>query len=89
MDESQRDRRNSGWPDWAVALLLAEAAALFIALATTLVPGRLGSTWSPADLLEAHPSTLERVAASLLLLNLILGIAGAAAWIGMRRKGPR
>lgn len=85
MSDSEESGPGGGVPDWAAALLLSEAAALLIALATALVPGRSGSTWSPADVLYENPSLLQRVVASFVLLNVVLGVLGTGAWFLVRR----
>lgn len=86
MNDSEGSERQQRLSDRTVAIVLAEATALLIALATTLVPGRTGSTWSPADVVFEDPSFVERVAASFLLVNMVLLVLGAATWILVRRS---
>lgn len=73
--------------DWAAVAFLSEAAALLIALAMAFIPGRGGTTWSPADLLWEAPGQLVRVLATFLLVNMLLAVLALGAWGAVRRGG--
>jgi len=62
-----------------------EAIALGIALATPLTPSKTGSTWSPANFFSTDPTYLEKVAASFVLVNVLLLVLGLVAWVISRR----
>ena len=75
-------------PDWLVGLLVTQAVALAIALVMPITPSKTGSTWSPAHIFSEDPSYLEKVAASFVLVNLLLLVLGVVAWLVSRWRKP-
>ena len=73
--------------DRAVALLVIETISLGIAIVAPITPSRTGSTWSPAELVTADPSYLEKVAASFVRVNVMIFVIGLVAWIALRPAG--
>ena len=65
--------------DRVVGLLVVESIALAIALVTPITPSKTGSTWSPAHLLWTDPTYLQKVAASFVVVNLLIVVLGLAA----------
>lgn len=74
-------------PGWVTGLLAMEGIALGIAIVAPVTPSKTGSTWSPAHLFSTDPTYLEKVAASFVLVNLILLGLGLVAWALSRRSG--
>lgn len=71
--------------DRAVAILVIETISLGIAIATPITPSRTGGpTWSPAELVTTDPSYLEKVAASFVMVNLMILVIGLVAWVAYR-----
>ncbi len=84
MKPSNQDEE--GPRDLLVGVTVAEVAAVGIAMAMTWVPGRGGTTWSPADLLWDDPGTATRIAATFLVTNLIFASFAGIVWISTIRK---
>ena len=84
MRDTEQQSGEATAKDWLAAIVLAESAALFIALATTFLPGRSGSTWSPADLVFDDPSQFVRVAVNYLFVNLLLFVIAVGGWLYLR-----
>ena len=84
----QRDREGqlARRRDQRAVAILAESSALLIAVAMALVPGRSGSTWSPADFFWDDPGLLLRIASTFVLMNVLLAVLGLVGW-GVLRKG--
>ena len=74
-------------PGWVAGVLWAEAVALVIALVTPITPSKTGSTWSPANIFSENPTYLEKVAASFVVVNLLLVVLGLVAWVVVRWGG--
>lgn len=73
-------------PDWLVAVVLAEAAALMIALIVPVTPSKTGSTWSPAELFVPEPSYLQEVAAGFVIMHCLYLVIAAACWLRSRSR---
>jgi hypothetical protein len=69
-------------------LLVIESIALAIALVTPITPSKTGSTWSPADLMWTDPTYLQKVAASFVVVNLLIAVLGLAALAVAKWSGP-
>lgn len=76
-------------PPWTRIALLVEAAAAGVALLIPIAPSKTGSEWSPARLLWAEPSYAGDVVMWFLLINILILIAGAAAWIATKFGSSR
>lgn len=76
-------------PPWTRIALLVEAAAAGVALLIPIAPSTTGSEWSPARLLWPQPSYAGEVVMWFLLINVLILIAGAAAWIATKFGPPR
>ena len=84
--ESRGEKQTSRLPGWLAAVILAEAAALMIALVTPITPSKTGGpAWTPADMFSTDPSYLEEVAASFVLVNVLIAVIGLVAWVAVRR----
>lgn len=62
-------------------LLLAEGAALMIALLMPITPSKTGSKRGLADLLISDPTYLQEVVVYFVLTNILLLIIGAIVWL--------
>ena len=83
-----RDRARR-FPDWLVGIFTLEAIAVGIAVFLPLTPSKTGSTWSPAELFKADPAYFEKVLASFVTVNLLIGLLGVVAWVVARLGGPK
>lgn len=69
------------------AVLLIESAAAVIAFLLPVVPNETGSNWSPATLIWPAPSYVQDVVMWFALTNVLLLVAGVAAWMAMKSRG--
>jgi len=74
--------------DRVVGLLVVESIALAIALVTPVTPSKTGSTWSPADLMWTDPTYVQKVAATFIVVNLLIVVLGLAAVAVAKWSGP-
>ena len=88
-DEDPGARASNRMPGWLAGLLTAEALALAIALVTPITPSKTGSTWSPAHFFKEDPSYLEKVAASFVMVNVLLLLLGLVVVAVSRLDRPR
>jgi hypothetical protein len=65
-------------------ILVVEAVAFVIALVTPVTPSKTGSDWTFADLLWEEPSYVQEVAASFVVVNLLLMFIGLGILITVR-----
>ena len=66
------------------AVLVVEGVALAIALVTPITPSKTGSTWRFAGLFWTDPSYLQKVAASFVVVNWLIGLIGLVILIATR-----
>lgn len=86
--ESPEKNPRSTISDRITGLLVVESIALAIALVTPITPSKTGSTWSPADLMWTDPTYLQKVAASFVVVNLLIVVLGLAALAVAKWSGP-
>lgn len=67
-------------------LLLAEGAALLIALLMPITPSKTGSDRGLAHYIIPDPSYLQQVLIYFVLTNILLIVVGAVFWIWMKIK---
>lgn len=80
MNPSVQEERPSKMPDWAIAVVVAEVAALAISLVMALTSGRTGSEWSFAQLFVQHPTLFEKILTVFVFTNLLFLLFGLAVF---------
>ncbi len=80
MPPSVQEKRPSKMPDWAVAVVVAEVAALAISLVMALTSGRTGSEWSFAQFFVPHPTLFEQILTVFVLTNFLFILFGLAVF---------
>jgi len=68
-------------------LLLAEGAAIMIALLMPITPSKTGSDWTLAQLFIPDPSYLQEVLAYFVFTNLVLLLIGIFFLLWLKFKG--
>ena len=86
--ESPEKDPQSKFSDRVTGVLVLESIALAIALVTPITPSKTGSTWSPADVMWNDPTYLQKVAASFVVVNLLIAVLGLAALAVAKWSGP-
>lgn len=86
-DDPQEEDSRRRWSDRSVAILTVEGIAFAIALVSPVTPTRTGSTWSPAELVTADPTYLQKVVAAFASVHVIFLVIGLVAWIAHRLGG--
>lgn len=84
MNPSPNPEPSASGSDRLKGLLLVEGVALAIALVTPVTPSKTGSDWTFADLVWEEPSYVQEVAASFVVVNLLLMVIGLVILITVR-----
>jgi len=87
-EESPEKKPRSNVSDRVTGVVVIESIALAIALVTPITPSKTGSMWSPADLMWTDPTYLQKVAASFVVVNLLIAVLGLAALAVAKWSGP-
>ncbi len=87
-EESPEKKPRSNVSDRVTGVVVIESVALAIALVTPITPSKTGSMWSPADLMWTDPTYLQKVAASFVVVNLLIAVLGLAALAVAKWSGP-
>jgi hypothetical protein len=88
LNPSPNPEPSANGSDRLKGVLLVEGVALAIALVTPVTPSKTGSDWTFADVVWEEPSYLQEVAASFVVVNLLLMFIGLVIWIAVR-FGPK
>lgn len=84
MNPSPNPERSASGIDRLKGLLVVEGVAFVIALVTPVTPSKTGSDWTFADLVWEEPSYAQEVAASFVVVNLLILLIGLVIWIAVR-----
>jgi hypothetical protein len=88
LSEESPEKNSRSHSDRVTGVVVIESVALAIALVTPITPSKTGSTWSPADLMWTDPTYLQKVAASFVVVNLLIAVLGLAALAVAKWSGP-